>query len=113
MWSLRFELMKPGLNAGVAPLSDHALGAGLKYRFGEQKSRTTQAPSGPQFGRIRRISRQNRALLRWRPSFRDGPKDQTRNLEILRCARAHQSSVPAPPRNDGVRAAQPLSSSSG
>ncbi len=26
-------------------------------------------------------------------SFRDGPKDQTRNLEILRCARAHHSST--------------------
>src|SRR5882757_2889490 len=26
------------------------------------------------------------------PSFRDGPKDQTRNLEILRCAIAHHSS---------------------
>jgi len=27
------------------------------------------------------------------PSFRDGPKDQTRNLEILRCAIAHHSSM--------------------
>src|ERR1700731_2650352 len=26
-------------------------------------------------------------------SFRDGPKDQTRNLEILRCAIAHRSSM--------------------
>src|SRR5271170_4916350 len=26
------------------------------------------------------------------PSFRDGPKDQTRNLELLRCAIAHRSS---------------------
>jgi hypothetical protein len=27
------------------------------------------------------------------PSFRDGPQDQTRNLEILRCAIAHRSSM--------------------
>ena len=28
-------------------------------------------------------------------SFRDGPKDQTRNLEILRCARAHDDTATA------------------
>jgi hypothetical protein len=28
-----------------------------------------------------------------KPSFRGGPKDQTRNLEILRCAIAHRSSM--------------------
>jgi hypothetical protein len=36
-------------------------------------------------------------------SFRDGPKDQARNLEILRCAIAHHSSlVSLAPRNDNV-----------
>ena len=35
------------------------------------------------------------------PSFRDGPKDQTRNLEIPRCAIAHlRSGANAPSRND-------------
>src|ERR1700758_3988655 len=35
------------------------------------------------------------------PSFRGGPKDRTRNLEVLRCAIAHHSSVPrtAPERH--------------
>jgi hypothetical protein len=31
-----------------------------------------------------------------RSSFRDGPKDQTRNLEILGCAIAQLSSLRAP-----------------
>src|ERR1700693_4278596 len=31
-------------------------------------------------------------------SFRDGPQDQTRNLEILRCAVAHRSSLRTPER---------------
>src|SRR5215203_3933281 len=39
-------------------------------------------------------------------SFRDGPKDQTRNLEILQCAIAHRSSlVSRAPRNDGGKQA--------
>src|ERR1700738_2812388 len=34
------------------------------------------------------------------PSFRDGPKDQTRNLEIPRCAIAHLRFALRAPRND-------------
>jgi len=33
------------------------------------------------------------SVARETTSFRDGPKDQTRNLEILRCATAHHSSM--------------------
>ena len=33
-------------------------------------------------------------------SFRDGPKDQTRNLEILRCTIVHHSSILRITRND-------------
>src|SRR5579859_7193213 len=39
---------------------------------------------------IQQAPRSNETIL---PSFRDGPKDQTRNLEILRCAIAHRSSM--------------------
>ncbi len=40
-------------------------------------------------------------------SFRDGPKDQTRHLEVLRCAIAHHSSLASlAPRNDLNVAAQ-------
>ena len=42
---------------------------------------------------IERDGHGNEDLLEWRLSFRDGPQDQTRNLEILRCAIAHRSSM--------------------
>src|SRR5580704_6855820 len=42
-------------------------------------------------------------------SFRDGPKDQTRNLEIPRCAVAHLRFALRAPRNDGAYINPPLS----
>src|SRR5258707_10795553 len=42
----------------------------------------------------------NRFANEFALSFRDGPKDQTRNLEIPRCAIAHLRFALRAPRND-------------
>ena len=64
-----------------------------RHRAGRGRRRGARRTCWPRCRRCRRSSRPRRWCSKLPTSFRGGPKDQTRNLGILRCAIAHHSSM--------------------
>ena len=87
-----------GLAAQRAGGGQHFAGRGSSLRRGAGDADDVGGDLAGAAGGVLDVARDGRMFRRRSGEasvslFRDGPKDQTRNLEILRCAIAHHSSM--------------------
>src|ERR1700688_4824914 len=88
----RESIVKSVFAEGEARGTVSAGGSGIKAMEGGICRQTAAGRRDPDLFRQPADGEAEGGALRGWTSFRDGPKDQTRNLEILRCAIAHRSS---------------------